>query len=467
MSAQTQAIIARERGAVIDPRTRRLLEDPLVGVLVRMVVPNVLVMVTQAGVGLLEVYFVAKLGVDALAGVSQVFPILSLVGALSQGSVGGGVVSAIARSLGRGQHQEASELAWYVVAIAVPLGLLTSAIVLALGPWFYTSMGAEGRSLEAALRYSDLVFGGAVLIWLFNLLIATVRGTGNLILPVVVVCGGAVVLIPLSPALIFGVGPVPGLGVAGGAAAILAYYAAGSAGLIWYLWGGRGVLHPPARLPRLRFRRAWDILRVGGMSALVSGSTNITIAIITGFVGLHGVPAVAGYGAGARLEFILVPLSYGIGGPTGILIGTNIGAGNGDRARRTAWIGTLGAVTVAELIGLAAAWHPGIWIGAFSDDPTVLATGSAYLSAVGPFFGFFGAGYALYCVGQGTGRMEWPVMGALVRMGVAVAGGLLVIRFGGGTAGIFMAVGIGMAAFGLLSLAGLLSGRAFRGTRNR
>jgi putative MATE family efflux protein len=467
MSAQAQAIIARERGAVIDPRTRRLLEDPLFGVLVRMVVPNVLVMVTQAGVGLLEVYFVAKLGVDALAGVSQVFPILSLVGALSQGSVGGGVVSAIARSLGRGQRQEAGEFAWYVVAIAVPLGLLTSAIVLALGPWFYTSMGAEGRSLEAALRYSDLVFGGAVLIWLFNLLIATVRGTGNLILPVVVVCGGAVVLIPLSPALIFGVGPVPGLGVAGGAAAILAYYAAGSAGLIWYLWGGRGVLHPPAWPPRLRFRRAWDILRVGGMSALVSGSTNITIAIITGFVGLHGVAAVAGYGAGARLEFILVPLSYGIGGPTGILIGTNIGAGKGDRARRTAWIGTLGAVAVAELIGLAAAWHPGLWIGAFSDDPTVLATGSAYLRAVGPFFGFFGAGYALYCVGQGTGRMEWPVMGALVRMGVAVVGGLLVIRFGGGTAGIFLAVGIGMTAFGLLSLAGLLSGRAFRGARNR
>jgi putative MATE family efflux protein len=467
MSAQAQAIIARERGAVIDPRTRRLLEDPLFGVLVRMVVPNVLVMVTQAGVGLLEVYFVAKLGVDALAGVSQVFPILSLVGALSQGSVGGGVVSAIARSLGRGQRQEAGEFAWYVVAIAVPLGLLTSAIVLALGPWLYTSMGAEGRSLEAALRYSDLVFGGAVLIWLFNLLIATVRGTGNLILPVVVVCGGAVVLIPLSPALIFGVGPVPGLGVAGGAAAILAYYAAGSAGLIWYLWGGRGVLHPPAWPPRLRFRRAWDILRVGGMSALVSGSTNITIAIITGFVGLHGVAAVAGYGAGARLEFILVPLSYGIGGPTGILIGTNIGAGKGDRARRTAWIGTLGAVAVAELIGLAAAWHPGLWIGAFSDDPTVLATGSAYLRAVGPFFGFFGAGYALYCVGQGTGRMEWPVMGALVRMGVAVVGGLLVIRFGGGTAGIFLAVGIGMTAFGLLSLAGLLSGRAFRGARNR
>jgi Na+-driven multidrug efflux pump len=466
MSAQAQSITTLERSNVVDPRTRRLLEDPLFGTLIRMVVPNVLVMLTQAGVGLLEIYFVAKLGVDALAGVSQVFPILSLIGALSQGSVGGGVVSAIARSLGRGQRREAGELAWYVVAIAIPLGVLTSAIVLGLGPWFYTSMGAEGPSLAAALQYSDLVFGGAVLIWLFNLLIATVRGTGNLILPVVVVCGGAVFLVPLSPALIFGIGPVPSLGVAGGAAAILAYYAGGSVVLICYLWGHLGVLHPPARPPRLRFGRAWDILRVGGMSALVSGSTNITIAIITGFVGLHGVAAVAGYGAGARLEFILVPLSYGIGGPVGILIGTNIGAGNADRARRTAWIGTLGAVTVAELIGLAAACYPGLWIGAFSDDPTVLATGSAYLHAVGPFFGFFGAGYALYCVGQGTGRMEWPVIGALVRMAIAVAGGLLVIHLGGGLAGIFLAVAVGMTAFGLLSLPSLVSKSAFRGRRS-
>jgi putative MATE family efflux protein len=465
MSAHAQSIATLERGNVIDPRTRRLLEDPLIGVLIRLVIPNVLVMVTQAGVALLEVYFVAKLGVDALAGVSQVFPILSLIGALSQGSVGGGVVSAIARSLGRGQRREAGEFVWYVVAIAVPLGLLTSVIVLALGPLFYTAMGAEGPSLAAALQYSNLVFGGAVLIWLFNLLIATVRGTGNLILPVIVVCGGAVVLIPLSPALIFGLGPLPGLGVSGGAAAILAYYATGSAILIWYLWGRRGVLRPPARPPRLRFRRAWDILRVGGMSALVSGSTNITIAVITGFVGLHSIAAVAGYGAGARLEFILVPLSYGIGGPTSILIGTNIGAGNAERARRTAWIGTLGAVAVAELIGLAAASHPGLWIGAFSDDPTVLVTGAAYLHAVGPFFGFFGAGYALYCVGQGTGRMEWPVAGALVRMAIAVVGGFLVVRFGGGLAAIFLAVGIGMAAFGLLSLPGLLSEAAFRGRR--
>jgi Na+-driven multidrug efflux pump len=192
------------------------------------------------------------------------------------------------------------------------------------------------------------------------------------------------------------------------------------------------------------------------MSTVVSSTTNITIAILTGYVGLHGVAAVAGYGAGARLEFLLVPLTYGIGGPAGILIGTSIGAGDSRRALRTAWIATGCAVLTAEAIGLAAAAWPLAWLGAFSSDPIVLATGADYLRTVGPFFGFFGLGYALYCAGQGTGRMEWPVAGALVRAVIAVGGGLLVIHAGAGLAGIFLAAGLGMAAFGLLSLPSLV-----------
>src|SRR5580700_6703167 len=111
------------------------------------------------------------------------------------------------------------------------------------------------------------------------------------------------------------------------------------------------------------------------MSALVSSTTNLTIAIITSYVGVAGVAALAGYGAGARLEFILVPFTYGIGGPAGILIGTNIGAGQGGRALRTAWITLLLSALATETIGLAAATWPAAWIGSFSGDPAVLATG--------------------------------------------------------------------------------------------
>jgi len=432
------------------------LEGPLPRTLLELAAPNALVMVTQISLGLVELFLIARLGVDALAGVSQVFPVLSLVGAISQGSIGGGVVSAIARTLGRGQRQEANNLPWYAVAIAISLGMITTAVLLVAGPHFYVAMGARGGSLQAALSYSNLIFTGAVVIWLFNLLLAVLRGTGNLILPVAVVCGGALFLIPLLPLLIVGLGPIPGLGVIGGAVGLLTYYAVGSVVLVVHLWGHRGVLHPPARPPRLHFRPVYEILRVGGMSSLVSASTNITLAITAGFVGHYGVSALAGYGAGARLEFMLVSLSYAIGGPAGILIGTSVGAHHDTRARRVAWIGTSVAALTAETIGLATACWPDVWLSTFTRDPVALATGATYLRTVGPVFGFFGVGYALYCAGQGTSRMQWPVTGALVRAVIAIAGGYLVTGFGNGPSGIFLAAAAGMATFGILSLPSLI-----------
>ncbi|MBP0495097.1 MATE family efflux transporter [Pararoseomonas indoligenes] len=440
-------------GTVTDARTRRLLEAPLLPTLLALAAPNAFVMVTQAAIGLLEIYFIARLGVDALAGVSQVFPVLALTIAVSQGAMGGGIVSSIARSLGRGAVAEASEVAWYAVAIALVLGLVTSALVLVFGGPLYQAMGAEAGALDAAQVYSRAIFAGAALIWLFNALLSVVRGTGNLILPMMVVGGGALLLLPLSPLLIFGIGGLPGLGVGGGAAAILLYYAGGSLCFALHIWRYRGVLHPATRPPRLALAPAWNILRVGGLSTLVSASTNVTIAIVNAFVGAHGTAAVAGYGAGARLEFLLVPLSYGIGGPAGILIGTNIGAGQGRRALRTAWTAVLMAALVAEAIGLAAAFWPEVWLGGFSGEPEVLATGTAYLRTTGPFYGFFGAAFAAYCAAQGAGRMGWPVAGAFTRSAIAILGGWMTA----GLHGLFLAVGLGMAAFGLIAMVGLIT----------
>jgi Na+-driven multidrug efflux pump len=157
-----------------------------------------------------------------------------------------------------------------------------------------------------------------------------------------------------------------------------------------------------------------------------------------------------------------VPFTYGIGGPAGILIGTNIGSGQGGRALRTAWITLLLSTLATEAIGLAAATWPAAWIGSFSGDPAVLAIGTTYLRTVGLFFGFFGMGYALYCAGQGTGRMGWPVAGAVARAAVAVVGGAAAIRLGASLDHIFMAVSLGMMSFGLLSLPGLFHGSAYR-----
>ena len=447
----------RARPAEVDSRTRMLLENPIAPTILRLALPNATVMTVQILIGLVEVYFVSRTGIDGLAGVAPVFPLVSLVLAIAQGAIGGGFVTAVARALGTGRTGAASEYAWYAVALGVPLGLATTAIMVALGPSLYGHMGLSGNALAIALSYSSIVFAGAVLNWLFNLVMAVVRGTGNLQVPVIVVCGGAVILVAISPALIFGAFGYQGLGPAGGAVAMLVYYALGTLAYAGYLWGRFGVLKPSFRVPRLSLEPALAVLQVGGMSSVVSASTNLTLAIVTAYVATGGVEALAGYSAASRLEFLLVPLAYGIGGPVGIVISANLGAGQIERAVKASWVGVLIACTLTELIGLAAAAFPEQWIGMFSNDPSVLRVGAEYLHRVGPFFGFFGLGYVLYCVGQATRRMEASVLAALLRAAVAVLGGYAVIWLKADITWNFVAVAAGMVAFGLFALPPLIN----------
>jgi Na+-driven multidrug efflux pump len=446
----------RARPAEVDSRTRMLLTRPIAPMIMRLAIPNVAVMAVYISIGLLEVYFVSRLGVDALAGVAPVFPLVSLVASVAQGAIGGGVVTTVARALGTGRISDASEYAWYAVALSIPLGLATTAAMAVLGPALYGCMGISGNALAIALSYSSTIFAGATLIWLFNLLMAVVRGTGNLQVPVIVVCSGALILVPLLPALIFGAFGYQGLGPSGGAVAMLVYYALGTLAYAAYLWGGFGVLKPSFRLPKLSLAPALAILRVGGMSAIVSATTNLTLAIVTAYVAMGGIEALAGYSAGSRLEFLLVPLAYGVGGPVGIVISASLGAGQTERAIRASWIGVLMACTMTELIGLAAAAFPQQWIGIFSQDPSVLQIGAEYLHRVGPFFGFFGLGYVLYCVGQATGRMEASVLAALLRAAIAVLGGYAVVWLKADVTWNFVAVALGMVAFGLVALPPLI-----------
>src|SRR5215467_13304637 len=325
----------------MDPRTRALLEAPIVPTLLRLALPNVAVMVVQAAIGLIETFFVAKLGTDALAGMALVFPLVMVIQMISAGAMGGGILSSVARALGSNRRDDANILAWHAVAIAVGLGIFTAIAAFAAGPKLYALMGGRDGSLAAALTYSNIVFAGATLIWLYNSLAAVIRGTGNMIVPASVTVVGAIVLVPLSPCLIFGLGPLPRLGIAGGAVAVVAFYVVGSAIFASYLWSGRGVLAPSARPPALRWAPTRDILRIGAVSSLVSITTNVSIATATGLAGTFGPAAVAGFGTGARLEYLLVPLVFGLGAPLAAMVGTAIGAGRRERATRVAWIGAL------------------------------------------------------------------------------------------------------------------------------
>jgi putative MATE family efflux protein len=446
----------------VDPRTRVLLEAPIATTLLRMAAPNVLVMFVQASTGLVETYFIGKLGTDALAGVALVFPVFMLMQMMSAGAMGGGISSAVARALGGGRRDDANALAHHALAIGFVLGLVFMMAVLFGGPALYGAMGGSGASLEAALIYSNVVFAGAIFVWIFNSLANVIRGTGNMAVPATVTCVGAAVLIPLSPCLIFGWGPLPALGIAGGAVALVAFYGAGSLVLATYLWSGTSVVHPSLGDAGFRWPLFRDILRVGAVAALVTITTNLTIAIATGYVGQFGAAAIAGYGTGSRLEYLLVPLVFGLGGPLVAMVGTNIGAGQRDRALRAAWIGAAISAGLTEAIGLWAAAFPHAWLSLFDTDPAMLAAGSTYLSTVGPAYGLFGLGMALYFSSQGAGRLAWPLFANVVRLAIAAGGGWLALHASSGIFHVFLALSVALAAFGLINAAAVARGSWFR-----
>src|SRR6266702_7953839 len=249
------AIVAQSELSELSPRTRMLLHGPIVPALLRMAWPNVLVMLAQASTGLIETWWVSHLGTDALAGMALVFPVVMLMQMVSGGAMGGGISSAVARALGAGRRDEADALVMHAVVVNVALGVFFSIVMLVFGPSIYRALGGTGGELQTALSYSNVVFAGNILLWLMNALASVIRGTGNMLVPSVVICLGVVVLVPLSLCLIFGVGPFPELGVAGAGLALVLFYAAGTAVLLWYILSGRNVARfrlTPLRWPLFR-----------------------------------------------------------------------------------------------------------------------------------------------------------------------------------------------------------------------
>lgn len=448
--------------APLDARTRLLLEAPIAPTLLRLGAPNVLVMLSQAAVGLIETYFVGQLGTDALAGMALVFPVVMLMQMTSAGAMGGGIASAIARALGARRVADANALVLHAIAIALGFGLVFMLAVLGGGRWLYAEMGGKAGALEAAVTYSNWVFAGAVLVWLFNSLASVLRGTGNMATPAWVTVAGTVLLIPLSPLLIFGWGPIPGMGIAGGAVALLSFYALGSAALAAYLWSSKSLLRP--RLKTVQFQQPlfWDILRVGLVGAVSTVATNLAIGITTALVGGFGTAAIAGYGTASRLEYLLVPLVFGFGSPLVAMVGTCIGAGQRARALRATWIGAALCFVMTEAIGVWAAVFPEAWLSLFNSDPAMIAAGSQYLRVVGPVYGFFGLGLVLYFASQGAGKLLWPVIGNLARLATAALGGWLALAvWSTGLHGVFIAQAAALVIYGLVNTWAVAGGAWF------
>jgi len=436
--------------ASLDARQRRILHDPVLPMLLRMAAPNIVVVVVQVASSTVDAFFVGRLGADALAGVSLVFPAWMLMVTMSAGGMGGGISSAIARALGGGRRAHADALVAHALLIASLMGAVFTLVFVLAGPSIYAALGGTGHTLAAAVAYSNAVFSGALAVWLLNALASTLRGSGDMLVPALVVVGGEVLHVGLSASLIFGLGPFPELGIMGAGLSMASIYALRVLTLGAFVLSGQGGLRPGLADFKPRWPVFADILRVGLPGSINTLLTNLNVIAVTGLVGPFGTFALAGYGMGARLEYLQIPLVFGLGTALVTLVGTNVGAGDRARARSVAWMGAGLAAAITGSIGLLGAIFPRAWIGLFSAEPEVLAAGETYLRIVGPTYALLGLGLALYFASQGTGRLLWPLVVGVVRLTIVAGGGWLASNWLGlGLAGIFGAIAVGMLVFGM------------------
>ncbi|MFL6304170.1 MAG: MATE family efflux transporter [Candidatus Sulfotelmatobacter sp.] len=436
----------------VAPRTKLLLEGPILATLLRLAAPNILNLLAFVGVITFDGFFLGTLGTDALAGASLAFPWIMLILQTTNSGMGAGVSSAVARALGAGKRERADELVFHAFLLALALAAIFSTVMLLTAPFLFGWMGGRDKMLIDALSYANVAFGGAVCITVLNLLGNAVRGTGNMSLHAGVLIGCVIAHIALTPVLIFGYGPFPALGPSGAGWGLVIPFGVGSLIMVGYLRSSRSLIRLKFQGMVPRWSLFTDILKVGVPGLINTAITNLSVVVLTGIAGQFGPEAAIGYAMGARLEYIMQPIAFGFGTAIVAMVGTNWGAQQYDRARRIAWTGAATIALLCGTIGALVALQPGIWLGLFSEDAAVARFGATYLEIVGPVYVCFGLGLGLFFVSQGFGRGFTAMIANAVRLLVSAGAGLAAVYWLDlGTTGLFTAIAAGFCIYAVLT----------------
>lgn len=451
------SVVAEGREPPASPPRRTyanpLLDRPILPTLLKLAAPNVVALTAGTCVVIAETSYIGRLGVEPLAAMALVFPFVILMMTMSGGAMGGGVASAVARALGANDAARAATLAIHGLTIGICFGLVFMIGMLVFGPKLLALLGGQGRVLDEAIAYTQILFGGAVIPWIMNTLAALLRGTGNMRLPSAIVLASALLQILLGGILGLGLGPVPSFGMRGVATSTLIAFATGAAVMAWYLLSGRSRVKLSVRRIRLQRAMFYDILKVGAVACFSPLQVVLTITLFTRMLASLGTEVLAGYGIGARLEFMLTSLAFAVGIASVPMIGMAIGAGRIARARRIAWIGGGVSFAAVGFAGMIFAIFPDLWVNLFTDNAAVRAAGRQYLSTVGPLFAFIGLSISLYFSSQGAAKVLGPVLAQTARLIFVVAGGWWLMQRGATGTEFFWLAAASMILLGILAAA--------------
>jgi putative MATE family efflux protein len=433
------------------PMRNALVDGAILPTLLRLAWPNVIALSAGTCVVIAETSYIGRLGVESLAAMALVFPCVILTMTMSGGAMGGGVASAIARALGAGDVDRASTLAAHALLIGACFGLTFMLGMLIFGPRLLALLGGRGNVLAQAVAYTQIFFGRAVLPWLMNTMAGILRGTGNMKLPSLMILSSAVCQIILGGALGLGLGPVPQFGMRGVAAGSLTAYTISISVMGWYLFSGRARVVPKISGLRIQAAMFLDILKVGAVSCFSPLQSVLTISIFTHMLAGFGTAILAGYGVGARLEFMLTSVAFAFGIASVPMIGMAIGAERIARARRIAWTAGVASFLSVGAIASIIAVFPDLWVNIFTNDAAVREASRQYLSTAAPMYAFIGLASSMYFSSQGAAKVIGPVLAQSARLLFIAGGGWWLSTHDATAANFFALAAASMGVLGVLS----------------
>ncbi len=407
--------------------------------IIRLAWPTTVAMSLQTAFNLVDTFFVSRLGAQAIAAVSMMFPVFFLMFGLA-GGMGIGTASLVARCLGTGNTPRGESAAQHAVLLSVALGIAFTVAGLLCQARLFAAMGAGPQILPLVLSYSTWIFGGSIFIFIGIAASSILRGQGDMKTPMTTMIVSVVLNTALDPLLIFGVGPFPELGVEGAALATFAARGVGCVLIVGYLMVGR----PSVKL-RIRGFSAdtgvvGSILAVGVPTSLnrvvMSASRMLLIRIVASF----GYSAIAAFGLVMRMDQLVILPSLGISTAVIALVGHNVGARHFDRAESCVWRSAVLAMIVMEALGIVFFLTPSIWIGIFTKAPDVMAHGTSYLRIVPLTYMFMGLSIIMGAAFQGAGKGMPALVISSLRLLVLTVPGALVLSRLMGLRGVWLAI---------------------------
>lgn len=420
--------------------------------LLNMALPVLIGITTMMGQSFIDAYFLGMVGDRALAAFAFGFPVLMIVTSVAIG-LGAGTSSVVARALGSGDERRARRLATDSLILSFLITVVICGIgVLTINPLFRL-LGAPDDMIPLIRGFMLILYSGVPFVVVGMVGMASMRATGDTRLPSTLMIMGAILNVALDPIFIFGLGPIPAMGLNGAAVAALLARSVIFIGAVYLLRSRLNMISFNKPDP-LELRRSWrDILHVGIPAAGTNAIVPIATAIITAMIASYGPAAVAGFGVASRIESLVLVMFYALSAVIGPFVGQNLSAGSQSRILESLRLSMLFCVAagliVAALLALASGFLPTI----FSDNPEINRVGTLFLLIAPIGYAGYGLVMATNAAFNGLGKPMPGVVVSLMRTILLYVPLALVGRHFFDIIGIFVAYAIANIITGFVAYA--------------